>query len=543
MAALAEASDQITSAPLPDKAEDGAGGAPEEMIQTVDCPTVELQQFAHAIDAALRAEEVSSEEPESEEAGGHNSALLTDEATVDESAIAEACLKRLRGGLVSSAALEPLLEASGMASPPPALKQLPSTLEELVGLLGKSWQLAHTRGERRREISRRLAASQVEAEAQRERASRAEAARATAEADAGHGEKAHEMLEGTLARLTAARKTVKEREWELRTAKTKLETLEEDNVRQNARVRALETALERSTSTRIEASSQAATTLASTEASLANAEASREELQRRLSVAEVAADEARAFCDRRVEDVESRLAESHSTVEDLQRRLQELEEAASAARAVKAAEESRRSGGGSGAYGEAIDAGAGAGEDEVPSLPTSPAAASAGMTVPPLAVGRPPAVPGVGAIGGLGGLSALREQEQHVEGVGILAPTPRTGLRNSLSTRGGVETASSSSSSSRPAAGHGASPAAIVAPGGVKASSRLTSPARIVAAQGGDRRGTQTTPARQGRRSVSGASGSQLDAHQQAPSMPMDLRALGNILTGGGLLGKKGGKK
>jgi len=503
-------------------------GTSEEAALALDCPTVELQQFAHAIEAVLRAEDVSRDEPESEEAGGHSSSILPDEPTVDEAAIAEAALNRLRGGLASSGALAQLLEASGVVAAP-ALKQLPSLVQELVGLLEKSWQLALVRGERRREISRRFAAAQLEAETQRERASRAEAARDTAEADAGHGEKAHEMLEGTLARLTAARKTVKEREWELKTAKTRLDSLEEDRVRQDARIRALETALERSTATRFEASSAAASTLASAEASLANAEASREELQRRLSVAELAADEAKAFCEQRVKDVEGRLAESEGRAEALERRLQELCEV-SASRAGEVAEETRR--GGVGADGEDADE-----EEGVPSLPATPAAAAAGTstsaaTVPPLAApGR--------AIGGLGlgGLSALREQEQHVEGVGILAPTPRTGLRNSLSTRGGVETASASSA--RPA-GRGPSPASITASG--KGSSRLTSPARITGAQSGDRRGQQSTPARQGRRSVSGVPGAQFDA-SQAPSMPMDLSALGKLLTGGGLMGKKNVKK
>jgi len=702
-----------------------------------------MQQLMRLLEAAARSEEaVCSDEPESEMGEGSGSIISSTDGDIlggeHEKATLEACLKHILkvAQVVASSAAKSDAEAE------PALKQLPVAMEELTGLLRGAWSLSVLRGERRRELARRLGNVEAEARTQSQRASAAEAAQATAETDAVHGEKAHEMLEGTLARLTASRKALKDKEWEMAALKRKLEQSEEERTRLDGRSRNLETALERSASCRFEDMDRSCSVfktleevmskaargeeksedlrrkLTDTEADLLEArdngerrisdmserladnERHAEELERRLSAARVGADAAKAAAatdrqefERRLaasaqdaeaarataaaeasaaaagvlaatapsqvapveSDLAERLAASEQRVEELERHLAASAQDAEAARAAAAAEasaaavaatatatpppaapaesdlaerleaseqrvedlerrladsakeaEAARSATEASAAADAATTAAVASTAEPASSETdrrveeledqlsavqqgaeaakvaaetdrqelerrlaasaqeaaaaiaaaaaSAAAASSTKFAPPSRAARPGESPegsgddeaadGVSAlrprigglrVGGLHDLSSLREQQQdqYVEGVGILVPTPRTGLRNSLSNRGGVDAASAqrhppplrlqtpaslTAVTSTPTAGHSSGKA------------RLVSPARIEREK--QRQASGQTPVRQGRRSSGGTEAT-------TPSMPMDLRALGNLLTGGGLAGRK----
>mmetsp|Transcript_40239 Transcript_40239/g.114142 ORF Transcript_40239/g.114142 Transcript_40239/m.114142 type:complete len:667 (-) Transcript_40239:62-2062(-) len=647
-------------------------------------PLPEMQQLMRLLEAAARSEEaVCSDEPESEMGEGSGSIISSTDGDIlggeHEKATLEACLKHILkvAQVVASSAAKSDAEAE------PALKQLPVAMEELTGLLRGAWSLSVLRGERRRELARRLGNVEAEARTQSQRASAAEAAQATAETDAVHGEKAHEMLEGTLARLTASRKALKDKEWEMAALKRKLEQSEEERTRLDGRSRNLETALERSASCRFEDMDRSCSVfktleevmskaargeeksedlrrkLTDTEADLLEArdngerrisdmserladnERHAEELERRLSAARVGADAAKAAAatdrqeferrlaasaqdaeaarataaaeasaaaagvlaatapsqvapvesdlaerlaasEQRVEDLERRLADSAKEAEaarsateasaaadaattaavastaepassETDRRVEELEDQLSAvqqgAEAAKVAAETDRQ-----ELERRLAASAQEAAAAIAAAAASAAAASSTKFAPPSRAARPGESPegsgddeaadGVSAlrprigglrVGGLHDLSSLREQQQdqYVEGVGILVPTPRTGLRNSLSNRGGVDAASAqrhppplrlqtpaslTAVTSTPTAGHSSGKA------------RLVSPARIEREK--QRQASGQTPVRQGRRSSGGTEAT-------TPSMPMDLRALGNLLTGGGLAGRK----
>jgi len=677
-------------------------------------PLPEMQQLMRLLEAAARSEEaVCSDEPESEMGEGSGSIISSADGDTlggeQEKATLEACLKHIlkAAQVVASSAAKSDAEAE------PALKHLPVAMEELTGLLRGAWSLSVLRGERRRELARRLGNVEAEARTQSQRASAAEAAQATAETDAVHGEKAHEMLEGTLARLTASRKALKDKEWEMSALKRKLEQSEEERTRLDGRSRNLETALERSASCRFEDMDRSCSvfkTLEEVMSKAARGEEKSEDLRRKLTDTEADLLEARDNGERRISDMSERLADSERHAEELERRLSTTRVGADAAKAAAATDrqeferrlaasaqdvEATRAT----AAAEASDAAAAAtaaaappaapvesdlaerlaaSEQRVEELerhlavsaqdaetaraaaaeeasaaavastatatppPAAPvesdlaerledseqrvedlerrlaasakeaeaarsateasAAADAAVTAAVVSTAEPAssetdrrveeleaqlsavrqeaedakvaaetelerrlaasaqaarpggespegsgddeATNGVSAlrprigglcVGGLRDLSSLREQQQdqYVEGVGILVPTPRTGLRNSLSNRGGVDAASAqrhppplrlqtpaslTAVTSTPTAGHSSGKA------------RLVSPARIERER--QRQASGQTPVRQGRRSSGGTEAT-------TPSMPMDLRALGNLLTGGGLAARK----
>jgi len=422
--------------------------------------SVELKQLQQIIDGALCAEE--AEEPESEETGG--GVVATAGA---DNAVAEACLARLQKAVASASChgvQNPADEQVWDAIVDITALGEPAVMEELVAALERAWQLAAARDERRQDLGRRLVVAEAESRRHRERADRAEAAHRAAEADVGEGEKADELLASTLARLTVARKTLKEREWELTTIRRRLEDYEEDRLRYESRLHNLETALEKATAVRIEgaqrlaeASSQAASILSDTQ-----------DAQRRLLIAEqegATASAAQTLAEHRAREAQEQLEASRRRVEELEIRLREVTEAA-------AADEVAASGRGRGPF--------------VPPLRS-------------LESLRPPAP----------------EPEAHLQGVGIVTPTPRRALRSSLASRGGAGAQTSSTPS-------------LAASSSTPGISRLVSPARLER-QGGQAR---ASVGRKPRRSTG-------SVESQAPTMPTDLRSLGKLLTGGGLMGNK----
>mmetsp|Transcript_56953 Transcript_56953/g.165051 ORF Transcript_56953/g.165051 Transcript_56953/m.165051 type:complete len:471 (+) Transcript_56953:109-1521(+) len=442
----------------------------------------ELKRLELAIEGALTAEEaVKMEEPESEEPGGRraDAEVLAKEAEV------EASLMRLNK-TVFVADQRPQLE-----------------VEALTILLSKVWQLVTIRGECRRDLAKRFVAANADARQQSERADRAEVAHAMAEAEAGQGEKAQELLESTLARLTAARKSLKEREWELTILRRRLVDAEEIRYRSEARVRLFETALDKASVARIDALAEGDRKLSEATNRAASIEA--EALQRRLCASELEVGKvnaARELAENRAQELRDQLDMSRRRAEELERQLQAAVQVAAAAATEEPMPTPPPL--------EAPDATAcSSGSD----LMTESASATVEGFAPqlrPLRAGDAQLF-----VRGLAGLRGPQQpsEERHVEGVGILAPTPRRALRTSLNARGGT---------------------------GSQAASRLASPAKMERAgqHFNQRNAMSVTPvAPKARRSTGSIS------EAQAPSMPMDLRALGKLLTGGGFVGKGKGAK
>lgn len=176
-----------------------------------------------------------------------------------------------------------------------------------------------------------------------ERLAREEAARLAAEAEAGQGEKAHDMLENTVSRLTAARKTIKEKEWELVDARRRADHLDRERMTQDRRIRELETALERHaerqneaerrcSEAHVEADAEAAQQRGELRRQLAAAELARDGAQAEAAAAAARLEEARTDSQRQMADLEARvaesqaqLAESQAAQEELERRLRSME--------------------------------------------------------------------------------------------------------------------------------------------------------------------------------------------------------------------------
>lgn len=431
-----------------------------------DWPLPELQRLGRVVHGVLNTEAAGDDEPESEEVQGtpaDDECLGADRLSdTNEKDALQACLKVLCRSAVTTVSVSPESheKQSGLT------KELPAAMEEIASFTKVLWQLCAVRGCRIRELSKRLTVANAEVCSQRDRASRAEIAQVNAEADVGQGEKANEMLEGTLARLTAARKALKEREWELADVRRRLENSEEERVRQEARARSMETALERSTWTRDE-------------------------------------------------DLRAQLAEAKSDPsnmkDDLQRQLDETRKA----KVVQQELEARSAHGQNSSELCAVTPV----EKAVADLPTN----EQKFVFKPMASRLDQDRSSLG--------QADQGQHAHVDDImftGMARPTPRTGLRHSLCSRGGVDpVATQRQRQSSPA-----SPSATLpeSPRGTRSSStgRLVSPARLERARGL----SGQKPARQGRRSFSGPSASD-DNPALSMMMPMDLRSLGKLLTGG----------
>jgi len=255
------------------------------------------------------------------------------------------------------------------------------------------------------------------------------------------------------AKLTATRKSLKDREWTLAEARNRQQQLEDERARQDCRIRSLERALETSACSRSEAEQRHLTECLSADA---DAVEQRGELRRRLSSAEVERDkalaelvaaeqrseESRKLSQRREEELQAQLAEAAREADELRQCLLETEEVEDTSSSKEAEEV------------QAV---------QERSLPSE---------LEPVVTGHFRRVPPVD-------FSSLGLSEAHVEGVGTVMSTPRR---------------------SEP-----------LAP-----------------------RGTPPKNDAGGRRTTGSAQAGSKAAHQ----LPMNLRSLGKLLSGGGVLGK-----
>lgn len=217
--------------------------------------TSELKALGRAVDTALLAEgmpigQASDDEPESE---------LPSSEEVLEVGLSEVQREVLLG-FVSS----PSHVSEGED---PAARRLRTAMGELLTLLQKTVRLAQVRGQRAQHLEEDLASARAAARGatagnepppqpqasqqvphqmpQQADATPAAAAESPKSAcDEKHNDAA-DAAESAAVRLTAARKTIKEKEWELVEARTRVEQLERERARQDQRLRQLETVAQR----------------------------------------------------------------------------------------------------------------------------------------------------------------------------------------------------------------------------------------------------------------------------------------------------------
>lgn len=458
-------------------------------------PNADLGCLAKLLDSILQSEASLPESTATNHPdGGPGGRSLHDPLDeMDDVGVLEACLKHL--GSISCAKDAAVQAPGGDVDPLPTALALAS--EDLVAVARTACQLAALRSTRRRDTG-----------------------------NCSTSLEATQTLESTVARLTAARKTLKDKEWELSASKQKLEHCEDERKSQDERIRNLETALQRATSNRLQdmdRSDSVFKVLEDVMSKAARGEEKTEDLKRRLSEAETALGEVRAVALREADHFSDLLKASEQRAKVLESRLVEAQEELAGARrtsdaaaATAASEVGQRL--------ADLERRLAASEQRCEDLERQLATVRPEQAArPPAAAPTPAAAPEVLATGPPERLA----QE-------VAAPAkhgPPGDLRSSLSNRGGYDTGATQRHPVR-----GKSPASLLAglqsfsglgiPASGKA--RLASPARLER----DRRAEQT-PARQGRRPSSGAIGA-----EAAPSMPMDLNALGNLLTGGGLVGK-----
>lgn len=232
----------------------------------------EAEQFENALNNALRVEDSrdadAGGEPECEHPG--------------EAEVSGVCLQSLHKSVTRHVVM-PLMNGEP-ASPEAqqALKQFPGVIEELMTLLQKTSRLAYVRGHKKHELTSRLST----AETSLTHLQRSEVERLSAASVDDDGQEGSAMT-----RLTAARKTLKQKDWELAEARRKIQQVEEERVRQEKRLRALELALESANMARQEAERRCAE--GGDEASALQ----RSELRRRILETERALDEARLELD------------------------------------------------------------------------------------------------------------------------------------------------------------------------------------------------------------------------------------------------------
>lgn len=301
--------------------------------------TIQLQQLEQAVDAALAEEDI---------AGALDGGDLADQEDMDRLAAdiesADKGLDQVKRSLMRQV-VTPLLEAVD-SQPAREVMELPDVLEELVSLLRRTSRLSLIRGQRQQTLAAQLSRLRAEARTQAERAEREKKARVLAEADAGQGEKAQDLLESTIARLTVARKSIKEREFELMGQRQKVEKAEGEKIRLEARCRELELALQREARARGEAErtssdrqstidDESAQQLGEMRRRLMSVELANDQLHEQLSAAELRHFEATSEETRRAAELqvaqhrngelESSLSESRRTIEELEQRLAERE--------------------------------------------------------------------------------------------------------------------------------------------------------------------------------------------------------------------------
>lgn len=304
--------------------------APTPADQPREWRTRELKELEDAVNSILRAEGVL----EGADVGARAASELAgsngepeSEAPVAGEAV-QAGIERLNLAVMRQV-IKPLLESPtsihGEETWP--LRQLPLIVEDTTLLLKKTWGIACARGQQVRDITKERATAEAEVNSLCERLSHEEAGRLAAEAEAGQGEKAHDMLEETVSRLTAARKTIKDKDWELLQAKTRADNLERERTAQERRIRELETALERHvraqtdaesriSQARAEAETEAAQQRGELRRNLAAAEQARDSLQAEVAATARQAEEARISSEQHVTDLQAQLSDSAAHLAD-----------------------------------------------------------------------------------------------------------------------------------------------------------------------------------------------------------------------------------
>lgn len=268
--------------------------APAPAAVVSEWRTQELKELQDALNRVLRAEGVLFEGvdigADDVESFGRNGEPESEAPAANEAM--QAGIERLRLAVMRQV-ITPLLESPWPAREADAvpLRQLPMVVEHTTLLLKKTWGLASARGQQVQQLSKECDAKEAEVRSLSDRLSREEAGRLAAEAEAGQGEKAHDMLEGTVSRLTAARKTIKDQEWELTVSRRRNEDMQRERTLQEKRIRDLETALERHVRAQSEAERRVSEAISEADAEAAQ---QRGDLRRQLATTELARDGAQA---------------------------------------------------------------------------------------------------------------------------------------------------------------------------------------------------------------------------------------------------------
>lgn len=291
----------------------------KESMGAAEWGRTEMRRFQEMVGAVLLTEDLTfgsrREEPEREHPA--------------EADAVEVCMEHAHRAIMRYVVSPILQDADGAAF---ARRELPAIMDEVFAALRTTWHLSRLRGHRAGQLGEDLAptpavpaAPAVVPEERRETHA--------AGFEVEHGDKAEEPMEGTVSLLTAARKSLKEKEWELADVRQRAQQLERDRARQEHQIRHWETLVSRETLVRDDAYRRAID-----ERSEADAEAvkQRADLLQRLAAAERALDEERGGAARRAEAAEelrrrsdlradgltAELAESRHRVQFLQQRLE-----------------------------------------------------------------------------------------------------------------------------------------------------------------------------------------------------------------------------
>eukprot|EP00931_Biecheleriopsis_adriatica_P107331 TRINITY_DN81680_c0_g1_i1.p1 TRINITY_DN81680_c0_g1~~TRINITY_DN81680_c0_g1_i1.p1 ORF type:complete len:360 (+),score=96.08 TRINITY_DN81680_c0_g1_i1:74-1153(+) len=188
-------------------------------------------------------------------------------------------------------------------------------------------QLSEQSSEETKEVISTVQAALALADLHRRRPPSEEEARG--KALGGAGSESEQLADSLQARLMSTRKALKDREWALAEARHRQQQMEDDRLRQDCRIRALETALDRASckseadrSADIEAAKQ----MEELRNKLSASEASRQKAEAALQDSEQRAEEALS----REQDLQRELAESVRELEELRSRLRFADETASA---------------------------------------------------------------------------------------------------------------------------------------------------------------------------------------------------------------------
>eukprot|EP00927_Polykrikos_kofoidii_P059747 TRINITY_DN54883_c0_g1_i1.p1 TRINITY_DN54883_c0_g1~~TRINITY_DN54883_c0_g1_i1.p1 ORF type:complete len:683 (+),score=180.68 TRINITY_DN54883_c0_g1_i1:124-2049(+) len=316
---LVEALAAAESETLAAKAGDVVGLEDDQAESRLQKPNLDLAQLELAVDAALRSESLEAEteirggagdreEPESEEPSVADAVEVALASWEREAARQQREDDDVGSDDVVGQEIDVGDERSSRQSRP---REAAATL---IGLLRKTWRLAHLRGDEAKQLRQRQQLQDEEMRRLR-----------LVEAN-------QDSMETTTARLTAARKSLKERDWELASARNRLQDLEIESSEREHRFRQLETAAGREAlkrleserrveEVRLEADSEAAQQRTELRRQLAATQLALEEAQEELAASEKRWQESRQRSERHTSQLELELAESRRREEELRRRL------------------------------------------------------------------------------------------------------------------------------------------------------------------------------------------------------------------------------